>query len=988
MFVLQNAPAASAGEPLEDVVVSGVARGRPTSMYDLSLSLYAYEGSFYGQAEYAAELFDPPTVRRMVEHLDALLGAALDSPGVPLSRLPPLSDEDRAAARDLASGPTDHGSGGTVLELIDARTAEAPDALAVEAEDGSLTYAELGARADTLAAFLRARGVGAESRVAIAMERGLPLAVSVLGVVKAGAAYVPLDPAYPAERIEWMLADCGAALVLTQASLAGRMPAGAPVIAVDAEWERVASAVGDADLPADVHPLSAAYVIYTSGSTGRPKGVVVTHAGMVNNARAHAALAKLAPADRVLQFASFSFDISVEEIFPTWAAGAALVFRPAGLPDAAAFSRLVEERGITVVDLPTAYFHEWMQGVDEGAAAFPRTLRLATIGGERARPDSVAAWARRAGGRRLLNSYGPTEATITATAHEAGAHADPRAEVPIGRPLAGVRAYVLDGAMRPAPVGVPGELYLGGVQVARGYLGRPALTAAAFVPDPLADEPGARLYRTGDRVRWKEGVLEFLGRVDDQVKVRGFRVEPGEIEAVLRGFPGVRETVVVAHGEGGEKRLAAYVAGQGVDAAALRAHAAARLPEHMVPAAFAVLAALPLTPSGKVDRRALPAPDLGAGRAAPRTPTEEVLAGIWAALLGVERVGADDGFFDLGGHSLLATRLVARVREAFGVDVPMRAVFEDPVLARFAARVDEAVREAVSGGVEGSVPPLVPVGRDGGLPLSYGQERFWVMDRLGAGALALAVPIAFPPDADAGALEGALAEVARRHEALRTVFRAGHGGGAEQVVLPPSAIPLPVEELRALAPGEAGAAVQAALAAAGREAMDLERGPLVRARLLRLAEASLLVVSVHHAVFDGWSTGVLERELRALYEAFSRGLPSPLAPLPVQYADWAAWQRRWMESGALEAQAEFWRRALAGAPAPRPPCAPTPAPGASSISPPTSSSPPGRWRGARTPRCSWCSWRRTTSCCRGWRGRTTSSSAPRWPGARARRRRG
>ncbi|HEX5725950.1 MAG TPA: amino acid adenylation domain-containing protein, partial [Longimicrobiaceae bacterium] len=576
------------------------------------------------------------------------------------------------------------------------------------------------------------------------------------------------------------------------------------------------------------------------------------------------------------------------------------------------------DQAVTVADLPTAFWHEWVAALDEGVP-FPASLRLCVIGGERARPDAAAAWARLAGGVRLLNSYGPTETTVTATAHESGAHADPRAPVPIGRPVTGVRACVLDARMRPVPIGVPGELYLGGAGLARGYLGRPALTAAAFVPDPLSGEPGARLYRTGDRVRWRaDRALDFLGRIDDQVKLRGFRVEPGEIEAVLRAFPGVRDVVVTTPGEGAERRLAAYVAPASVELAALRKHAAAHLPGYMVPSAWALLDALPLTPSGKVDRRALPAPDfgVGAGRTAPRTPTEEMVAGIWAGLLGVERVGAGDSFFELGGHSLLATRLVSRVREAFGVEVPMRAVFEDPVLSGFAAKVDEALRAAAAEGADDGAPPLVPVPRDADLPLSYGQERFWVMDRLGAGPLALAAAIAFPADADADALERALAGVAHRHEALRTVFRASGGdGGAVQVVLPPSPISLPVDDLRALAAGEAGAAVQAALAAAGREAMDLERGPLLAARLLRLADASLLVVSVHHAVFDGWSTGVLERELRALYEAFSGGLPSPLAPLPVQYADWAVWQRREMESGALEAQAEFWRRALAGAPA-------------------------------------------------------------------------
>ncbi|MFL5386881.1 MAG: amino acid adenylation domain-containing protein, partial [Longimicrobiaceae bacterium] len=503
MFILQNAPTGGGPVEMEGVAVDGLVRGRKTSAYDLSLSLYDRDDAWYGTAEYALDLFEAATIERMMEHLDALLDAALDAPDVPLSALPPLSDEDRAAARDLSRGP-DGAAGGTVLDWIAARTSEAPDAVAVVAGDEALTYGELDARASKLAAFLRARGIGPEARVAIAMERGAELAVSVLGVLKAGAAYLPVDPAYPAERIEWMLADSGAALVLTQTSVAARIPSTeTPAVAVDAEWERIAAESGDDDPAISIHPLSAAYVIYTSGSTGRPKGVVVTHAGLANLAAGHVALAGLTAADRVTQFASFSFDISVEEIFPTWAAGAALVFRPAELPDGAAFSRHCAESGITVADLPTAFWHEWVAAMDEGAP-FPASVRICVIGGERARSDATAAWVRLAGGARLLNSYGPTEATVTSTVHEAGGHADPRAPVPIGRPTPGMTACVLDARMRPVPVGVPGELCQGGAGVARGYLGRAALTAAAFVPDPLSGVPGARLYRTGDRVRWRE----------------------------------------------------------------------------------------------------------------------------------------------------------------------------------------------------------------------------------------------------------------------------------------------------------------------------------------------------------------------------------------------------------------------------------------------------------------------------------------------------
>ncbi|HLL46877.1 MAG TPA: amino acid adenylation domain-containing protein, partial [Longimicrobiaceae bacterium] len=550
-----------------------------------------------------------------------------------------------------------------------------------------------------------------------------------------------------------------------------------------------------------VAPDSAAYVIYTSGSTGRPKGVVVPHRALANYTEHARAEYGIGAEDRVLQFASLVFDASAEEIFPALASGAALVLRTDEMIDSpAAFARACAEWGITVASLPTAYWHELAAATADELPALPDPLRLVIIGGERALPERLEAWRGRFGtGARLVNTYGPTEATVVATLADVAEPepADPvRAEVPeiplpavpIGRPVSNARAYVLDAHGRPVPAGVAGELYMGGAGVARGYLGRPGLTAERFVPDALSGEPGARLYRTGDRVRWRpDGRLEFLGRADAQVKVRGFRIEPGEVEAELARHPAVRECAVVAHeDEPGAVRLVAYVApaegGQAPDAAELRRFLGATLPAYMVPAAFVVLDTFPLTPSGKLDRRALPAPDgYGADTGgAPRTPVEEIVAGIFAEVLRLEAVGIHDGFFDLGGHSLLATQAMSRLRAALHVDLPLRVLFEAPTVAALAERVEAALPDAVA------VPPILPAPRDGDVPLSFAQERLWFLDHLEPGSPFYNVPgaLRLRGPLDAAALEWAFGEIVGRHEALRTVFPS-RGGRAVQTVLPP-----------------------------------------------------------------------------------------------------------------------------------------------------------------------------------------------------------
>ncbi|HEX2189552.1 MAG TPA: amino acid adenylation domain-containing protein, partial [Longimicrobiaceae bacterium] len=906
--------AADGGEPpsLGDLAVEPFGGGADLAKFDLDLGFQGGDGALAGLLQYRAALLDAETAARMAGHLEALLGAMASTPERRLSELSLLRGEERAQVlhawnATARSYPRDL----CLHELAAAQARRTPDAPSVVSEAQALTYAELDADANRLAHLLRRHGVGPETRVAIGLERSPGMVLAVLAVLKAGGAYVPLDPAHPAERVAYVLADSGAALVLTEARLAARFAtSGVPSLALDALRSELAAEPAGAP-ESGVTPDNLAYVIYTSGSTGQPKGVLVQHRSAVNFMYAVRDFFGLTARDRVLQFHSLSFDVSVEEIFVALLAGAVLVLRDEEMPGSAArFFEWCAERGVTALELPTAYWHELAAELDHGEARLPACVRLVVVGGERMLPERVAQWRRRVGdAARLVNSYGPTEATVASTLAHVG-----EGVLSIGGPVANVRTYVLEPTLEPAPVGVPGELWIGGAGVARGYLGQPGATAERFTPDPFCGEVGARMYRSGDRVRWlATGELEYLGRIDAQVKVRGFRIEPGEVEAALRGHAAVRDAVVVVRAE--EQRLAAYVvpeAGAGVSAAELRAHLAGRLPEYMVPGAFVLLEALPLTVSGKVDRWALPAPGRQTEHhVAPRTAAEEVLAGIWAEVLRLERVGVEQSFFELGGHSLLAMRVVSRVREAFGVELPLRALFEAPTVAALAGRI-----EVLRGAGPAAAPPIEPVSRAQPLPLSFAQQRLWLVDRIDPGSPAynMAAALRLRGALDADALRASLDALVARHETLRTTF-AERGGRPVQVIHPAAPAPLPIVDLSRL---PAGARERAAEGLAGAEAMrpfDLARGPLLRSILVRLGETDhVLCFNVHHVVSDGWSMQLLVREVSAVYAAARRGEPAALEELPVQYADYAVWQRSWLTGETLEAQLGYWRERLAGAP--------------------------------------------------------------------------
>ncbi|HEU0076629.1 MAG TPA: amino acid adenylation domain-containing protein, partial [Longimicrobiaceae bacterium] len=921
-FTLQDGDEARAGLP--GLETQGAGAELASTKYDLMLGVTTHPHGLRCELTYSTELFEPGTVERMLRHLARVLEQVAEDAEVRLSGIELMGAEERRLIveewnRTGAELPAER----CIHQLFEEQAERTPDAVAVVFEGEALSYAELNARANRLAHALRRRGAGPEVRVGICLERSLEMVVSILGVLKAGGAYVPLDPAYPAERLAFLLEDAAVPVLLSEARLEARLPPhAASVLRLDAEGASLAAEPEHAP-QSGATPRNQAYVLYTSGSTGRPKGVVVEHRGVLNLLRDFQGRAPLRPGDRCSVWTSPGFDVSVYEIFSPLLAGASLYVPTEELRlQGRAYLEWLAEQQIRGAYLPPFLLPEYRQWVEDhaGRAYMGRLL----VGVEPISESLLVGIQQSVPGLQVINGYGPTEATICSTLYDVPDRVGQERTAPIGRPVANTRAYVLDGSGRLCPVGVPGELYLGGVQLARGYLGRAERTAERFVPDPYSGEAGARLYRTGDRVRWLgEGVLEFRGRVDQQVKVRGFRIEPGEIESVLVEDPAIREAVVVAReGASGlpdDRRLVGYVSAAGdtmPSAMELREQLSRRLPEYMVPSAIIVVDALPRTPSGKVDLRSLPEPGPTAleGHPAPGTPTEEVVSAIFEEVLGTGRVGAHDNFFERGGHSLLATRVVSRVAASFGAELPLRAVFEAQTVAELAARIDAARREG-----EGVVlPPLVAVDRSGPLPLSFAQERLWFlhqMDPQGAG-YNMPFPSRVAGLLDVGALQRALGALVRRHESLRTTFRPVDGG-AVQVVCDVPAAPahVPLADLSGLAPEAREREARRLAAEDGERPFDLRYGPLLRLSLLRLRDDEhVMLLCMHHIVSDGWSMGVLFRELYAPYTASSRGEPPRLPPLGVQYGDFAVWQRGWLAGDVLRHQLDWWRERLAGSP--------------------------------------------------------------------------
>ncbi len=880
------------------------------SLVDLALSIGEEAEALVGNLMYSTDVFAPATVEGLLRHFERLLEQAADAPERDVDDLPMLTEEEhRRWVVEWNAARRDETPWRGAQELFEEHARLAPEAPAVgRAETAWLTYGDLNRHANRVAHHLRERGVGPETRVAICVERDATMVVALLSVLKAGGAYVPLDPAHPAERRAFMLRSAGASVLLTTSALAERFAGqGLALVCLDDE---PALAHGPTHDPQRRNgPENLAYIIYTSGSTGEPKGVMVTHGGLANMVRTSIEALGTTPRSRFAQLAPFTFDASLAEILTALCAGGSLyiVADQRRLLDGPGAHGELRDAGVTIMECAPSLVAVLSP---EGLPA----LEILVVGGEACPAPIAARWL---GRRRVFNAYGPTEATVCASLSECDA-ANVADGLPIGRPLANTCLYVLDDGLNPVPPGVAGEIYVGGMGVARGYVGRPDLTAERFVPDPFSAEPARRLYRTGDRARFEAaGYVAFLGRLDGQVKLRGQRIELGEIETRLRAAPGVRQCAVVVWEQGpGDQRLVAYVVlepGEPLDRRALRDHLAGRLPEYMLPAAYVGIEALPVERTGKLALRRLPAPSFGheAAFTPPRSVLEQVLAEIWADVLGLEQVGVHDDFFALGGHSLLATKVTARARAA-GIAVTLGLLFEARSVARLAAQL----REAQAGEARLVPPPLRRRAVEGEAPLSFSQQRLWLLDQLEPGLPTYNMPLTLRlrGDVRVDALRETLEAIVRRHAGLRTSFPAREGQ-PYQSISADARTPLELVDLSDLAPEEREPRARALVVEDVRRPFDLARGPLLRTRLYVLGDDRyVLCLTMHHIVGDALSLRIFLREFVAHYEALRDGRPAALPELPLQYADVAAWERDWLRDEVLARHLDYWRRRLEGAP--------------------------------------------------------------------------
>jgi nonribosomal peptide synthetase DhbF len=914
-FLLQNAPLPQLS--LQDLDVAPVLVPAPESQADLEFQLWTQGNGYAGTVQYASGQFSSARIGRLIAQLSSALVAARMNPNRPVSELDILTPDERAqllgglagAGREPATVRCPH-------RQVEAQARLRPDAVAVtDLQTGAcMRYAELNARASQLARHLRRLGVGPDTPVGICLPRGCDLIVAMLGVAKAGGAYVALDPAYPRLYRSFLIEDSGAGIVIASQAEELTLPGRRIVDPADAGQE------SSADIELDIHPDSLAYLLYTSGSTGTPKGVCIPHRALASRTAAFIRSMELQPGDRVLQFNSINFDASVHEIMPCLAAGATLALRSEIMTDPAALTAGLARSQVTVLAVPTAYWHLWVDSLLTAGEEPSHQLRLVFIGGEQPDWRRVAAWHQLSGGVRLGNAYGPTEATVAALTADltAGTGSEPT-PVPIGRPLAGTDIYLLSSDLTLVPLGAVGELYVGGSGLARGYHGRPGASAARFIPHAFGSRPGERLYATGDLARYlPDGSVEYVGRVDDQVKIRGFRIEPGEITPVLRAHPGVADAAVVPRRDSsGTMRLVAYYvpADAAPSSLELRAHLRGQLPVHMLPDSFVPVDRLPLLRTGKLDRAALPAPGVmvpepGPQYAAPRSATEQAIAGLWSELLGTATPGIHDDFIESGGHSLLATQLAARLRDRFQVDVRVSMIFEAPTVAGQAAEIE---RLATAAG-RSVLPEIRPAERTTRSPLSYSQQRLWFFDQLERDQTVYTTTMAarLSGPLDLAALRTALTGVAARHEALRTTYGIADGQPIQHVH-PPGELPATLVDLTGTPPQAVRPRLDELTSELAAHRFDLSTDYPIRVLLVRLAaDSHVLQIAVHHVAIDGWSVRILVDDLLRLYQ-HARGTAAGRLPAPaLQPADHALWERTPAVQQHYDAQLAYWREQLAG----------------------------------------------------------------------------
>jgi len=869
--------------------------------------------------QYATDLFDRSTIVRALENFRALLEAVAANPDRRIGDIELLSTVELLRVEENGNGPLAACAEQlSVAELIARQAVKTPDAVAVVHEEDQLTYRELTDRAAQLACYLRKRALRTEGRVAVCLERSPEMLISMLGIWLAGATYAPLDMGFPAERLAYLLEDLQPESIITTRKMQKLLPLhlSGVLLLDDREWTALQSAPLLDDRS---DPRSLAYVIYTSGSTGLPKGAMVEHRGLINHLWAKVEDLALGEEDLVAQTASAVFDISIWQFLAALIRGGRVeIFGEVIAHDSMALLSEIERTGVTVVELVPGMIAMLTDQIRQPGYSRPRwaALRWMISTGEGLPMATCEAWKHCFPSIPLLNAYGPTECSDDVTHYEVAAELDEHLpNAPLGKPIRNLKLYVLDRNGRQLPIGVIGELGVGGIAVGRGYLNKPDLTAERFVPDPFASDPGGLLYRTGDRVRWlDDGNLDYLGRCDDQVKIRGYRVELGEIEGILHKHPNILYSTVIAVDDPiGGKRLAAYVVAnqQTIDRKQLQAYIQSHLPAYMTPSTFVFLEELPRTSNGKVDRKRLPPPNWNTDaerQALPSTPVEELLAGIWMDVLQLETIGVDDNFFDLGGHSLLATQVVSRIRHSIQIDLPLKVLFEFPTVFQLAAHLEKQVREQ-----QGHLRrPFTRQDAGEDPPLSSAQRRLWFLDQLNPGDPAYNIHIALRVRGplDLVALSRSLAEIIRRHDTLRTKFVVIDGNPMPEII-PCPAMNLVAEDFSGLPEADRENLSRELALDEVRTPFDLKSGQLLRARVVKLADQDhVLMVTMHHIAGDGWSVRILIREFTALYTAFSREENSPLPELQSRYADYAASEQAWLQSDSFQEQLAYWKQRL------------------------------------------------------------------------------
>ncbi|MBD2468775.1 non-ribosomal peptide synthetase [Nostoc sp. FACHB-145] len=923
MFILQNASTEVLHLP--ELTFEQLKVDKNTANFDLTLSLTETKAGLKGDLEYNTDIFKADRITRMWGHFQVLLEGIVANPQQCLSELPLLTaNEQHQLLVEWNNTEIHYPQDQCIHQLFEAQVEKTPDAVAVVFENQQLTYRELNAKANQLAHYLQQLGVKPEVLVGICVERSLEMLVGVLSILKAGGAYVPLDPAYPQERLAFMVEDAQVSVLLTETKLVQSLPTlPTELIDLDRDWEQIAKLPSFNPVSAQLHPDNLAYIIYTSGSTGQSKGVMIKHSSLVNAYFAWETTYQLRTnTTSHLQMASFSFDVFSGDLIRALCSGGKLVLCPRDLllsPEQ--LYELMQKEKIDCAEFVPAVLRNLIQYLDNSQQRLD-FIRLLICGSDSWSGAEYLNFLQFCSPQtRLINSYGLTEATIDSSYFETTAkNLTIKQLVPIGRPFPNTQFYILDKYLQPVPIGVAGELYIGGCNLARGYRYRPELTAEKFIPNPFSYNSGDRLYKTGDLVRYlPDSNIEFLQRIDNQVKIRGFRIEIGEIEAAIEQYTETREAVVIVREDIPEdKRLVAYVVPHSTEISVLelRNFLKSKLPSYMIPTAFVVLEQLPLTPNGKIDRRALPAPDIiqqsEENISSSLTPVQEMLAGIWAEILGIKQVGIHDNFFELGGHSLLATRVISQIRKAFKVELPLRCLFESPTIAELAKEIDKTTKLEL----KVKLPTIGQVSRPSNIPLSYAQQRLWYFYQLEPNNTAYNVfdTVRIIGSLNILALEQSLNEIIRRHEILRTNFILENGQPI-QIIATSLNLKLSIIDLSQILDSEREQAAQKLANQEAEKPFKLDTEPLLRVTLLRLTETEyVLLFTMHHIVSDGWSMGVLIKELVDLYEAFSLGQLSPLPEITIQYADFAIWQHQWLQGEVLEQLLTYWQQQLQNLP--------------------------------------------------------------------------